>query len=60
MAMKAFYLTVPIQYVLKPFKDSYIIFDIQDIAFCLKQDHYAFRHLGYSYLSSDISDVTTW
>ena len=27
-----------------------IIFDVQDITLCLKQNHYAFRHLGYSYL----------
>ena len=37
-----------------------IIFDIQDIALNLKQNYYAFRHLGYSYLSSDMRDVTTW
>ena len=36
-----------------------IIFDIQDITLCLKQN-YAFRHLGYSYLSLDMRDVKTW
>ena len=37
-----------------------IIFDIQDIAFCLEQNHYAFRHVWYSYLLQDMRDVKTW
>ena len=37
-----------------------IIFDIEDIyiALCLKQNQYAFCHLEYSYLSSDMGDLT--
>ena len=37
-----------------------ITFDIQDITLCLKQNYYAFRHLGYSYLSSDMRDVNNF
>ena len=36
-----------------------IIFDVQNNALCLKQNHNGFRHLGYSYLSPDMRDVTT-
>ena len=33
---------------------------MQDIALCLKQNHYAFRHFGYSYPWSDMRDVAAW
>ena len=36
-----------------------IIFDTQNILLRLKQNQYAFRNLGYSYLSSDMRDVKT-
>ena len=36
------------------------LFDIQDITLCFKQNHYAFRHLRYSYLSSDVRDAKAW
>ena len=48
-----------IQSVSKPFTGFNIIFGIQDITLRLKQNHYAFRHLGYSYLSPDMRDVIT-
>ena len=37
-----------------------MIFDPQDFTLCFKLNPYAFRHLGYSYPSSDMRDFTNW